>query len=522
MNLSKIAIFGVTLTLLIWSCKTQPEERHYAKYHPVFDQTKRVYVETPNRSTAQLDTMVTIRSNLGEKVDTIRQQFIFDETFEITRGELAVPVELINEKPPKFDTFLVASRYLLHKDLVDILYPKHEINGQADSLLAQEGPALASQTQLPPQKIYYTLDDIKNDSLRETVNADSIFSENIKSAPWQISDSIPFVEGIENYFLDSLLKLEFDTVKVKRYVPEDIVPQLPFKSLVKETKQTFVQTDTIEVKVPVSFIIFYPDEDDVIVPMVRVQGGTFKMGSDEFDEDERPATRLTVSNFLIGKYEVTNKLFCYFLNDYECDSLGEIDGLPIIKLYNDDTKIYYSKIKKKYFAKSGFEDFPVVNVTWYGAQMYSKQAGGRLPSEAEWEYAARGGVFAHRYYIDSKKDDFAYLYYYSGADLMGRVGVFVDNSNGYCHKGGEFRPNELGIFDMSGNVWEWCYDKYTTDFLRRNGTSRDPMNLTGSEIRVNKGGSWSSDAMYCRVTNRNFAHSSECFPYLGFRFWRKW
>jgi formylglycine-generating enzyme len=235
-------------------------------------------------------------------------------------------------------------------------------------------------------------------------------------------------------------------------------------------------------------------------------------------------------------------LFSYFLNENECDSIGQIDGLPVIDLSSPYTKIFQSRTDKKFYANTGFENLPVVNVTWIGAQMFSNAAqtgdlkiklsrgftGGasadehRLPSEAEWEYAARGGVYATRFYIGANKDDIEYEYLYAGGKYMGQLGFFVDNSQGYCHVGGRFKPNELGLYDMSGNMWEWCYDKYKKDFLARNGTSNNPINVEGGGQRVAKGGSWSSDAMYCRITNRNYHNQFSTNPYLGFRLRRKW
>jgi formylglycine-generating enzyme required for sulfatase activity len=115
---------------------------------------------------------------------------------------------------------------------------------------------------------------------------------------------------------------------------------------------------------------------------------------------------------------------------------------------------------------TGYEDYPVVNVTWQGAQIFCSILNGKQPSEAEWEFAARGGVYAIRSYTGINKDDFEYEYRFAGGNVMTERGWFVDNSYGRTHKVGMLKPNQLGIFDMCGNVWEWCYDKYNKDFYK--------------------------------------------------------
>ncbi|HPR86314.1 MAG TPA: SUMF1/EgtB/PvdO family nonheme iron enzyme, partial [Prolixibacteraceae bacterium] len=102
------------------------------------------------------------------------------------------------------------------------------------------------------------------------------------------------------------------------------------------------------------------------------------------------------------------------------------------------------------------------------------------------------------------------------------VGWFVDNSDGSCQYKGSLMPNQLGIYDMCGNVWEWCYDNYDKEFYKRNSDSTDPECINGSGKRVNRGGSWSSDAQYCRITNRNYLDEFDYNPFLGFRMKIDW
>ncbi|MBN1926008.1 MAG: SUMF1/EgtB/PvdO family nonheme iron enzyme, partial [Prolixibacteraceae bacterium] len=221
-------------------------------------------------------------------------------------------------------------------------------------------------------------------------------------------------------------------------------------------------------------------------------------------------------------YEITNTLYASFLSLAGCDSLGFIGHLRLIDLGSRDTKIHWDTYKWRFIPVKGYENYPVVNVTWDGAQYFCYFMGrGRLPSEAEWEYAAKGGIYALRYYTDKRMGTYEYYHKYAGSNIMKEVGWFVDNSRGYCHKVGEKKANLLGIHDMSGNVWEWCYDKYNAEFYKRNAESHDPMCLTGPGVRVNRGGSWSNDATYCRVCNRNFLIQGGSNKFLGFRYLRK-
>lgn len=614
-------------TLMIAACKTQEPVPVANFYKPIFDQTGRTYISTASNQ-VNLDTMVLIRSNLLEVDEVLQDTFFIDNEFFITDGELLVDVELINEKPPVYDTFLYVTAYLFASKYVNtafpvlpdsILYRFEEVidsiapdslslvgsmDFAGDTLQSEEKDTLSAQITEPlkqpqvrkkdvkrfvpgfllskeerkarktrreidknislsiereqlaeslpenqdtigdafldddqvmndsitlvdtlpavPEKLWFSRDEILADSTRDLLDANTILDALIDDAVWPIGDSIPIYQLSTNYFLDSSLMMLYDTLLVEVFDSSRIIPQLPFEKLIKENHDTIIDRYRYVIQEVIRFKIFHPEIDDVYVPMVRVSGGTFKIGSNEYDEDERPAYQITVSNYLIGKYEVTNKLFCYFLNDMFCDSLGYINEIKVIDLFHPLTRIRQDPITKKFFTTGGYEDFPVVNVSWIGAQMYCKMAGGELPSEAQWEYAAKGGAFAKRYYTNREQTDYAYVNLYAGGQYMSDVGWFVDNSYGRVNSIGKLRPNELGIYDMSGNVWEWCYDQYSADFYRRNGKSRNPVCLDGGTSRVNRGGSWSNDAMYCRITNRNFLNQYRYNEFLGFRFMRDW
>ena len=225
--------------------------------------------------------------------------------------------------------------------------------------------------------------------------------------------------------------------------------------------------------------------------IVYVKGGTFQMGATseqgrDYDSDERPVHSVTLSDYYIGKFEVTQGLW------------EEVMG----------TTIHEQRIKADYSSTYGVgSDYPMYYVNWEEAQEFCKklsQLTGKtyvLPTEAQWEYAARGGVKSKGYK-------------YSGSNTIGNVAWYDDNSSESTHPVGTKQPNELGIYDMSGNVWEWCSDWYGSYSSESQSNPTGPS--TGS-YRVLRVGSWSSDAWYCRVSNRGSLNPSSRDYYIGFR-----
>ena len=178
------------------------------------------------------------------------------------------------------------------------------------------------------------------------------------------------------------------------------------------------------------------------------------------DKLEKPAHSVTLSSFYIGKYEVTQSLWKAVIGSNPSNWKG--DNLPVENVSWNDCQTFLSKLN----AMTG-KNF-------------------RLPTEAEWEYAARGGNLSRGYQ-------------YSGSKKIDDVAWYNNNSGGETHPVGTKAPNELGIYDMSGNVWEWCQDWYGDyhDYSQTNPTG--PSSASG---RVNRGGSWYNYARYCRVANR--------------------
>ncbi len=230
------------------------------------------------------------------------------------------------------------------------------------------------------------------------------------------------------------------------------------------------------------------------VNMVYVKGGTFKMGSNK-SSDEKPIHSVIVSDFYIGKYEVTNEEFCKFLNAYGSDKVknGIYSGEIMIYLSNEKYDAKYDwgihKSGSRWTPVSGKESHPVIYVTWFGANEYYKWAGGRLPTEAEWEYAAGGGS-THQKYSGTNSES-----------SLGNYAWYSSNSGSKTHAVGTKSPNKLGIYDMSGNVYEWCSDWYDSGYYS-SSSSNNPTGASSGSPRVYRGGSWNSGATYCRVAYR--------------------
>jgi len=255
--------------------------------------------------------------------------------------------------------------------------------------------------------------------------------------------------------------------------------------------------------------------------MVLVKGGTFTMGSDDGSVDEKPIHEVTLSDFYMSKYEVTNAQFAEFLNDYGQSTMKSTSDYP------DEKMIYASsgdkdwglhQVGTQWVSATGYEDFPVIYVTWFGAYEYCRWLSLKtnkkcnLPTEAQWEYAAGGGSLQTLYTTSLQK--------YAGTDYESKLGEYVwyiDNSDNKTHKVGTKKSNCLGLYDMSGNVWEWCLDWYSKTYYTSDKVT-NPCNTTISSIRVLRGGSYSRNAYFCYSANRfnyNPDNYSNC---CGFRF----
>ncbi|MBL7776611.1 MAG: formylglycine-generating enzyme family protein [Saprospiraceae bacterium] len=242
--------------------------------------------------------------------------------------------------------------------------------------------------------------------------------------------------------------------------------------------------------------------------MALVEGGTFTMGclegrDENCEDDEKPHREVTVTSFYLDRTEVTNAQYAAFLNEYggaDTVRAGAYAGQKMI--YEHDWGVQ-TTAAAGWQAAPGYAQHPVVNVTWYGAHEYARFYGLRLPSEAEWEYAARGGAKPGGYR-------------YSGSNNLDEVGWFDGNSDGKPHPVRGKNPNELGLFDMSGNVWEWCADNWHGNYQ---GAPPDSRPWPGGEvgIAVLRGGSWYYVDISCRPGNRLRDFRDSWLNVIGFR-----
>ena len=240
--------------------------------------------------------------------------------------------------------------------------------------------------------------------------------------------------------------------------------------------------------------------------MAYVPPGPFQMGSDGGEEDERPAHSVHVAGFYIGKHEVTNREFKKFLDDNPELRKGQFDA----KCHDGD----YLKRWANDSCPANEADHPVVCVSWFAAKAYCAWAGGRLPTEAEWEKACRAGTATRYGFGDQvKMGGFIGL---GAKDVLGDHAWHSGNSGSSAHPVGQKRPNEWGVHDMHGNVWEWCSSKLQP-YPYAEGDGREDLRDTSSD-RVVRGGSWSVGAGLCRSANRASAPPTSCgLGVRGFR-----
>ena len=215
--------------------------------------------------------------------------------------------------------------------------------------------------------------------------------------------------------------------------------------------------------------------------MVFVQGGTFEMGSNNGDSDEKPIHTVTVSDFYMSATEVTQAQWKAVMGSNPSNWKG--DNLPVESVSWNDVQKFLKKLNK-----STGENY-------------------RLPTEAEWEYAARGGVETNGRSSQTK---------YAGSNNIDEVAWYGDNSGSKTHPVGKKKPNELGLYDMTGNVWEWCNDWYDEDYYS-SSPQNNPQGANSGKYRVLRGGSCSHFARFCRVAFRSGYNPDFGLFNFGFR-----
>ena len=226
-------------------------------------------------------------------------------------------------------------------------------------------------------------------------------------------------------------------------------------------------------------------------PMAQIPAGCFDMG-DAFSEggpDELPVHNVCISAFEMDVHEVTNAEY------RQCVTFGGCTA-------PSDSS---SHTRPTYYGDPAYDDFPVIWVDWYKAEDYCTWAEKRLPTEAEWEYAARGGLAGKRYPW--------------GDTISGTDANYWDSGDPWDNDTSEveyYGPNGYGLYDMAGNVWEWVNDWYQEDYYTVSPPNDPPGPGSGTD-RVLRGGSWNSNSDYLRVANRDYDLPDNETDFLGFR-----
>lgn len=296
--------------------------------------------------------------------------------------------------------------------------------------------------------------------------------------------------------------------------------------------------------------------------MALIPGGVFQMGMAGSHADEAPVHSVTISSFLLDRYEVTNRQFAAFVEATGYVTRAERDGYAwgYLKGASDFQMVAGASWKHPEGPGSGIEDrpdHPVVCVSWEDAAAYAKWIGKRLPTEAEWEYAARAGSAQHfKAAFSDSKSPAPNAHHHSivsaSHDLSpsaknhrlstGHHAVADDGKNytlvpanfwqgtwpadnqladGFYYTApvGSFTSNDWKLYDMLGNVWEWTADWYAADYYQHS-LAQNPAGPASGENRVARGGSWFCSPNYCGAYNTSFRGASppdHAFNNVGFR-----
>ncbi len=233
-----------------------------------------------------------------------------------------------------------------------------------------------------------------------------------------------------------------------------------------------------------------------------IPAGTFTMGS-PITEPQRGTDevlhQVTLSSFRMSKYETSNAQFAAFLNAKSIGSNGiyALGAYPTQVLIYANTSLGLTWTGTQWQPVAGKENFPIVNVTWYGATEFATYAGGRLPTEAEWEYACRGNIttaFSTGACLNNMQANYRWDFPLTGCNNTNIA--FPDQTQAINN----YSPNSYGLYNMHGNVWEWCSDLYGTYSLT---AQTNPTGASSGTGRVLRGGSWNSYAKFCRSAFRS-------------------
>jgi formylglycine-generating enzyme required for sulfatase activity len=225
---------------------------------------------------------------------------------------------------------------------------------------------------------------------------------------------------------------------------------------------------------------------EILDDMVLIPAGSFLMGSNDGEDDERPIHNVLLNSFELGKYEVTQ---------------GQWVGLMETRPWQGSE-----------YVEEG-DNFPVVNVSWYQVKEFIRKlnrASGkrfRMPTEAEWEYACRAGSRTRFFYGSFKLKLSQYAWYYDNAFKKQEM---------HPHQVGKLKPNKWDLYDMMGNVYEWCSDWYKRNYYNKSPV-QNPKGPKHSAYKVVRGGDWARTDYFLRVSSRRYYHPHFKDINVGFR-----
>ncbi len=321
-----------------------------------------------------------------------------------------------------------------------------------DDLALAVATSLKSVLELQPRIGWVRADKVISGDSQEVIDKLNAEIEKYKKEVKRLEDDLKQKGDLELKY--HAAQHEIEELKNQKQALNKRIQHL--EAELKRYKSSSVDVETFTVK-GVSF------------KMVHVQGGTFMMGANEGDEkafaSEKPAHEVTLSDYWMGETQVTQALWQAVMGENPSRFRGD-------------------------------PNLPVENVSWRNCKDFIRKLNRltgkefRLPTEAQWEFAARGGNLG--------KDN---RYLYAGSNDIYDVAWYDGNSKEKTHPVGERAPNELGLYDMSGNVWEWCDDWFDVQYYRKS-PAKDPIGPSSGTKRVRRGGSWFNSAMFCRVSYR--------------------
>ena len=274
------------------------------------------------------------------------------------------------------------------------------------------------------------------------------------------------------------------------------VPISPSPRIVSDTpapSPTFTAIPT-ETQTPTPTGPPNPLVDEKGVTMALIPAGEFLMGSPDSDSDEKPQHRVSLDAYYIDVYEVTNARYASCVSAGECTAPAEGRGIST---------------RSSYYGSAEYENYPVIYVDWNQVTAYCAWRGGRLPTEAEWERAARGGLEGKKY---PWGDDAPVCT--PGAKNGAQ---FYDCLPDDTVAVGSFAANDYGLFDMAGNVWEWVQDWYNETYYSSQTVWSNPDGPGSGQYRVVRGGGWFHYGDFLRAAYRGRNAPSSRYDDIGFR-----